>query len=347
MINKYAISAIKPGMKLGNDAISDNGKKVLAKHTVLTKWMIKRLQEWGCLFVDICEESHSFVGSKQQQQYIKEHAKIFASLSDAFNKTRHFKEVPISQMNDIAEYTIKTLLSSNSVISFLHLISTKDDYTFRHSLNVAIIAGIVGKWMFFSEEQLRDLVLAGLLHDIGKTAIPLDILNKPGKLTYQEMTVMKEHSMLGYKLILREKGISNAVKKAVLQHHERLDGSGYPKELLQNDISQIARIIAVADTYDAMTSHRIYRNALTPLLVMEELLQEMFGKLDAEICLLFINNTKEALIGSCVNLNNGTEGKIVFMNKQNTIEPLVQTATGHYIDLKKEKDLEILGFSGK
>ena len=328
-------------MKLGNDIITNDGKIILARHTVLTTSLIERLQEWGCLVVDISEESPSGLGT-EQQCYLDEQAKIVKSLGEAFTKTRHFKEVPISQMKDLADSTIKLLLSFNSLFIFLHLISNKDDYTFRHSLNVAVIAGIIGKWLFISDHQLRDLVLAGLLHDIGKTAIPLTILNKPGKLTSQEMDLMKQHSMLGYELIAQESEISTPVKEAILQHHERLDGSGYPQNLSQNDISRIASIIAVADTYDAMTSHRIYRNALTPFLVMEELLQEMFGKLDAEICLLFINNTKEALIGSSVRLSNGTEGKIVFMNTQNTIEPLVQTADGQYIYLKNEKDIEIL-----
>jgi len=341
LIHQYTISALRPGMKLGNDAITENGKKVLAKHTVLTKWMIERLQEWGCLIVDIFEESPSSPENKQQS-YIDQHAKIVKSLGDAFTHTRHFKEVPISRLQDIANSTIKTLLSFNSVISFLHLINNNDDYTFRHSLNVAVIAGVVGKWLQYSEDQIKDLVLAGLLHDIGKTGIPLDILNKPGKLTAQEMDVMKQHSRLGYELIVREKEINSLVKEAILQHHERLDGSGYPKNLLKHDISRIASIIAVADTYDAMTSHRVYRDALTPLSVMEELLQEMFEKLDAEICLLFINHTKEALIGSFVRLSNGIEGKIVFMNKQNTIEPIIQVANGHYIDLKNEKNLQIL-----
>ncbi|MBC8016327.1 MAG: HD-GYP domain-containing protein [Sporomusaceae bacterium] len=343
MEKNYALSAIKPGMILGKDVLTANGKIVLAKHVVLTRLMIERLQEWGCRNVDILEESRPSLETKQQC-YMNEHAEIVKSLGDAFKKTRHFKEIPISHMNDITNSTIKKLLSFNSVISFLHLINSKDDYTFRHSLNVAVIAGVVGKWLLFDDVQLRDLVLAGLLHDIGKTRIPLRILNKPGKLTPKEMDIMKQHSRLGYELIVQEKEISTAVKKATLQHHERLDGSGYPNNLFQKDISKIACIIAVADTYDAMTSHRIYRNALTPLLVMEELLQEMFGKLDAEICMLFINNTKEALLGSSVRLSNGTEGKIIFMNRQNTIEPIVQTAEGQCLDLKNQKNVEIIDF---
>lgn len=343
MNKKYAISAIRSGMILGKDVISASGKIILAKDAVLTQLMIERLLEWGCRTVHIFEESKPLLKDKQQC-YMDEHAEIVKSLGDAFKKTRHFKEVPISQMNEIAASTIKRLLSFNSVISFLHMINSKDEYTFRHSLNVAVIAGVVGKWLLFDNAQLKDLVLAGLLHDIGKTRIPLRILNKPGKLTQKEMDVMKQHSRLGYELIIQEKEISTAVKQAILQHHERLDGSGYPKNLLKNDISQIASIIAVADTYDAMTSHRIYRNALTPFLVMEELLQEMFGKLDAEICMLFISNTKEALLGSKVRLSNGTEGQIIFMNRQNTIEPIVRTADGRCIDLKNEQNIEILDF---
>ena len=343
LISKYAISAVSPGMKLGSDAITEKGKIILAKHTILTESMIGRLKEWGCLVVDIFEDSQFLIKNKQQR-YMEEHTKIVESLGDAFNKTRYFKEVPISQMNDIADCTINTLLSFNSVISILHLINDKDDYTFRHSLNVAVIAGVVGKWLLFTKDQLKDLSLQACCMILGRLRIPLEILNKPGKLTYHEMDFMRQHSMLGYELLAKEKDISTPVKMAILQHHERLDGSGYPKNLLKNDISRLASIIAVADTYDAMTSHRVYRSALTPLLVMEELLKEMFERLDAGTCLLFINNTKEALVGSHVRLSNGTEGKIIFMNKQNTIEPIVQTAEGEYINLKNEKNIEIITF---
>lgn len=346
-IKKYPLAEILPGMKLGKEVVTESGKVILAEHTILTEWMIERLQEWGFNSIEIHEETKedpSTALAEEQKYYIDEHAKILSSIESAFQKTRNIKEVPINEINDIADCTIKTLLSLNGVISYLHLINTKDDYTFRHSLNVAVICGVIGKWLNFSGEKLKDVVLAGLLHDIGKTRIPVEILNKPAKLSGNEMSFMKQHPMLGYELIFGSKEIGASVKMAILQHHERLDGTGYPQSLFKNDISQEAKIVAVADTYDAMTTHRIYRSSLTPFLVMEELLQEMFGKLDAEICMLFINNTKDALVGSKVRLNNGAEGKIIFINKEYNIKPIIQTSEGQCIELKNEKNIEIVAF---
>ncbi len=346
-VKDYPLAEILPGMKLGKEIVTDSGQVILAQHTILTEWMIERLQEWGFnsiyIHEEIKEDQNTALG-EEQKYYIEEHAKILGLIDSAFQKTRNIKEVPISQINDIADCTIKNLLSLNAVISYLHLINTKDDYTFRHSLNVAVICGVIGKWLHFSEDKLRDVVLAGLLHDIGKTRIPVEILNKPAKLSTNEMSYMKQHPMLGYELVFGSKEIAAPVKMAILQHHERLDGTGYPQGLLKNDISQEGKIVAVADTYDAMTAHRIYRSALTPFLVMEELLQEMFGKLDAEICMLFINNTKDALVGSKVRLNNGAEGKIIFINKEYNIKPIIQTSEGKCIELKNEKDIEIVAF---
>lgn len=121
--------------------------------------MIIRLKEWGCLSVDILEEynQQSSLG-KEQEYFIEEHAKIVVAIGDAFNKVRRFKEVLLSEIMDIANSTIKRLLNLNSVISYLHLINNKDDYTFRHSLNVAVISGVIGKWLHFSEGQIMNIV---------------------------------------------------------------------------------------------------------------------------------------------------------------------------------------------
>ena len=346
-IVKYLIANVKPGMKLGTTIISEHGRVILSEHAILTDTMIFRLEEWGYTEVFI-EETNvpDYIDSAKQrrQYYIAEHTKIVHALSDAFYKARYFKKVPYQQMYELAEQTMHSLLDMNVVISYLHMVNSTDDYTFRHSVNVGVIAGIIGKRLKLSEPQLVELVLCGLMHDIGKTRIPLEILNKPTKLLPSELKIMQEHSVFGYELIAGSRDISNNVKLGVLQHHERLDGSGYPDKLQGSGISQLARIIAVADVYDAMTSTRIYRKALTPFVVMEELLKEMFGKLDVEVCLIFLNRVRETLLGSLVRLSNGSIAKIVYVNHEQLNRPVVQTTEGLYIELAKQRSIDIIDF---
>lgn len=346
-IVKYLIADVKPGMKLATTIISQTGRVVLNEHTILTDSMIVRLKERGYAEVTIEEAAvpdRKAPRIKQKQYFIEEHANIVHILSDAFYKTRYFKKVPVQQLNELAEQTMYSLLDMNAVISYLHLVNSTDNYTFRHSVNVGVIAGIIGKKLKWQEQQLSELVLCGLIHDVGKTRIPLEILNKPTQLLVSEMKIMQEHALLGYELIVGSDDISNNVKLGVLQHHERLDGSGYPHKLQGDSISQIARIIAVADAYDAMTSTRIYRNALTPFAVIEELLKDMFGKLDAEVCLIFLNNARETLLGSLVRLSNGAMARIIYMNPDQSNRPIVQTTEGQCIELAKQRGIEIVDF---
>ena len=138
-----------------------------------------------------------------------------------------------------------------------------DDLTYVHSMNVALIASVIGKWMGYNQEKIKVLTLAGLMHDIGKLLIPEKILNKPGNLTDNEYEIMKKHVNLGYEQV-KNKFMPMSVKEAILLHHEKCDGTGYPFGLKSDKIPETAKIIAIADVYDAMTSSRIYRAPICP-----------------------------------------------------------------------------------
>jgi len=170
----------------------------------------------------------------------------------------------------------------------------------------------------------------------------LEILNKPGPLSAEEMAVMKEHPTRGYKLLEDTDRIPQSVKFGVLQHHERLDGSGYPESLTGGDIVDYARIIAVADMYDAMTSQRVYRSALTPFSVVAEVFGEMFARLDPAVALPFVSHVRDSLVGYLVRLSDGTEARVVYLDKERPAQPVVKLAGGDYVDLEKRRDLKIV-----
>ncbi|MBP2655433.1 MAG: rpfG 3 [Firmicutes bacterium] len=209
---------------------------------------------------------------------------------------------------------------------------TTTSYTFTHSVNVAVICGLIWRWL--GNTETSEMVLAGLLHDFGKTQIPLEILNKPDKLSETEMQIMRQHPILGLEMCKNDQRIPECVLAGIIEHHERLDGSGYPFGLTEERISPFGKIVAIADTYDAMTSNRVYRQAVTPFSVLTELFSEMFGKLDAKACTSVIDNLKETLIGYNVRLSDGTIAKVIYIDRSRQFKPLVETENGRYLNLE-------------
>jgi HD-GYP domain-containing protein (c-di-GMP phosphodiesterase class II) len=210
-------------------------------------------------------------------------------------------------------------------------------------VNVAVLSGIIGKWMDIRGQDLRDLIFAGLMHDIGKSQTPVAILNKPGKLLPDEMEIMKRHTTKGYYLLKEVPQVPLVVMWAVLQHHERMDGSGYPLRMRGENIHSFARIIAVADIYDAMTSDRVYRRRSTPYHVIENIFRQMFGELDCNVCSNFLFHIKDYMTGSVVLLSDGRQAEIVSPGSFPAGLPLVRTVDGQFLNLEQKRDIKIYG----
>lgn len=276
------------------------------------------------------------------RQFQEKHRDLVMTLQNVFQKTRYSGHVPMQVVEGLVTGVEELIYTIGVLNQIKKIVINKEDYTFRHSINVAIVAGLMGKWLGLAEYVIQQLVLAGILHDIGKTQVALSILNKPSELSLSEMSEMKKHPMLGYQLLQEYKEVPQLVKLWILQHHERLDGSGYPYARTGDQVSYHAQMIAVADIYDAMTSNRVYRNAATPFGVIDELCAEMFGKLDPHICTTFLDKLNESLIGNSVRLNNGTEGVIIHIDCIRGTKPLIKTSQGDCIDLEKIKQLQIV-----
>jgi putative nucleotidyltransferase with HDIG domain len=211
---------------------------------------------------------------------------------------------------------------------------SSDDTIYTHSLNVAMIARIIGKWLKWSREDLDQLVIAGLLHDIGKILIPPEVLNKEGRLTDEEFALIKSHAQKGYDLI-KDTNLDPRVKKAALMHHERCDGSGYPMHLQEILIEDFAMIIAIADVYDAMTATRKHRSAMCPFQVIAEFESDGLQKYKPEYILTFLRKMAVTYQNNQVVLNDGRSGKIILLNQNSLSKPLIQMNDGSCIDLAK------------
>lgn len=190
-----------------------------------------------------------------------------------------FEQKPMDYDQMLA--SVKSLITPGQTViqyfDMLHNLRSSDDSVFSHSLNVAMISRILGKWLKWSRDDLDALVIAGLLHDIGKITIPSEILNKEGKLTDEEFEQIRSHPRAGYDLI-RDLKIDSRIKKAALQHHERCDGTGYPMRVDEIMLDDFAMVIAIADVYDAMTAARKYRAPLCPFQVIREFERDGYHK---------------------------------------------------------------------
>ena len=237
----------------------------------------------------------------------------------------------------LLEMTMSLIRPGQTVIEYfdmIHNMRSSDDTIYTHSLNVAMIARIIGKWLKWPKEDLDQLVIAGLVHDIGKILIPPEILNKEGKLTDEEFAMIKSHAQKGYDLI-KDTALDPRVKKAALMHHERCDGSGYPMRLQEILIEDFAMIIAIADVYDAMTATRKHRSAMCPFQVIAQFESDGLQKYKPEYILTFLHKMAVTYQNNQVVLNDGRSGKIILLNQNCLSKPLIQLTDGSCIDLAK------------
>ena len=231
---------------------------------------------------------------------------------------------------------VKSLVTPGQTViqyfDMLHNLRSSDDSVYSHSLNVAMISRILGKWLKWSASDLDSLVIAGLLHDIGKLMIPPEILNKEGKLTDEEFEMIRWHPRAGYELI-KDLKIDSRIKKAALQHHERCDGTGYPMKASEIMLDDFAMVIAIADVYDAMTAARKYRAPLCPFQVIREFERDGYHKYKTEFLLTFLQHIASTYQNNRVILSDGQAAKIILLNQNSLSEPLVQLNDGSCIDL--------------
>lgn len=215
-----------------------------------------------------------------------------------------------------------------------------DDSTYAHSLNVAMLANILGRWLNFSDHDLKLLTVAGMLHDIGKVLMPPEIIKKPGRLTKEEYEIVKGHSLKGYQL-LKEKNVDETIAQAALFHHEKCDGSGYPAGLHGDKINELAKVITIVDVYEAMTANRCYREGICPFAVIRMFEEDGYAKYDPKYLIPFLQGISDTYIHNTVLLNDGRLGEVILTNKNIVSRPSV-LIEGEYVDLAMHPELNII-----
>lgn len=347
-----------PGMITAEDVYTYNNQLILPRGLVLTDKSITKLEFYSIINVRIEDDfSDEYAIIPDDGEDISYSDKVKKSPQFIEFKQRFDNEIPKFKnlMDSIAEGKstldlnnivgcVDNILESDSgyinVLDMLHNLRQYDDMTYVHCINVALLMNVFAKWLKMSPEDTRLATVCGLLHDIGKVAIPDELIKKPSKLSDTEYAMVKKHTLEGYN-ILRKFDIPECVMNSALMHHERCDGSGYPFGIKNSKIDTFAKMVAVVDVYDAMTSARIYRGPLCPFKVIEVYENEGLQKYDTHFIMTFLENIVNSYMLHRVRLSDGTVGDIVFINRSALAKPTIKCADGTFVDLSEHKDLTI------
>lgn len=340
------INHIKPGMVLGRSIHDKNGTKLLNHGNLITIEYLERIITLGYsgLYIDDDLSNEIDIDTtaidSMRTEAIISLKNIFIA-SDTSNPSAYQDE--FNFLSATLVKIVDEILSTKDIIINMVDLKIYDYYTYFHSVNVAILALIVGNALKFQKKQLIQLGMAAMLHDIGKKFTPIEILTKPALLTHEEFETIKEHPSNGYHFIKKFfPTISAITYVGILQHHERFDGSGYPAGIQGNDISIFGRILAVCDVYDALVSDRPYHKAHLPSEALEFLQGGSGTMFDPNVVLAFCNKVAAYPLGTAVILSNGEVGIVVEnyeeFNTRPKIKVIKNNVVSHFINLKADYD---------
>jgi len=246
------------------------------------------------------------------------------AITSMFNEVRMGQAVnAVDAMPLVEEITASVSRNEGALISLVRL-KHKDDYTYMHSVAVCALMVALSRQLGMDDKQTKQAGLAGLLHDIGKSAIPLEILNKPGKLTDEEFDIVRGHPKAGHEILLASNGVDEVALDVCLHHHEKVDGTGYPHKLASDEISIFAKMGAVCDVYDAVTSNRPYKEGWEPGVSLQRMAQWSKTHFDDRVFKGFVKSVGIYPIGSMVMLQSGRLGVVVDQNPVSLLKPLVK-----------------------
>lgn len=340
---------LKPGMKIDQLIVDRLGRNLVTKGSFLDEYIIDSLLKMGIMSVYIQdgeEEEEKVVLSPAAQKNIEKLHTDDRSKVTLSNSVRErvaqgiqyiYSNTESENMSDAADSIARDLIGAidnNDAIAIdINELKTSDEYTFKHSVDVATIAMILAKQQGMSKKEIYEIGVAGLLHDVGKTKVPIEILNKPGKLDDNEFAVMKQHSVFGYNMLKNRKDFKPEVLYAVLQHHEKTNGKGYPLGVQANQITPYAKLLMVADIYDALVTERPYKKAFSQRNAVE-MIMSMTGELDMSAMKSFLESMILYPVGSVVELSNGEKATVVKNNPHYILRPVVVgVETGNVYDL--------------
>ena len=371
MLKAFAVRSLLPEMLIGRTVYDGDTDIVLVEGgTVLDRDMIKLLKEKDVASVYVDEDSILAAVQKEKDikrereaaseatalperdakldsKYEEDYRYVYGEMEKLFQEAAITGKINMDILQPVmASGRLRDLYKEGATaVSMIYTMNQDGDYNIHHCVHLAILSGLMAKWMGLVGMDRQNLVLAGLFLDIGKQFIEKDLLEKKGRLTEEEFDILKNHVVDSFKLLEgSELSGRTDLMNGVIQHHERNDGSGYPSGLEADQISTFGKVLAVLDSYDAMASSRSYAEKRSPFEVFKILYADVLdGKLDSEYAVLFMRKLNAALNGCWLRLSDGTAGRIVYIDESRvTAMPVVQLVDGGFIDLNTVKDITVV-----
>ncbi len=340
-----------PGMRIDQTVVDRMGRNLIVKGAELDDYIIDSLIKLGIMTVYIQDGEYDEDDpdkvltpiAQKQVERLRTADRSKVTLSDSVRKrvsegiqyiyNNADSSKIVSATNNIAGELMSVISQNNAVAIDINALKTSDEYTFKHSVDVATISMVLAKQQGLSRKDIYEIGVSGLLHDVGKTKIPNEILNKPGRLDDEEFAIMKQHSVYGYQMIKDRPEFNNGICLGVLQHHEKINGKGYPLGFDANKICPYAKILTVADIYDALVTERPYKSAFTQKDAIE-MIMSMTDELDLNAMKSFLESMILYPVDSLVTLSNGERARVVKNNPNYILRPtVVSVESGKVYDL--------------
>lgn len=341
-IVEHRLKDLVTGMEVAKEIYGADGTALISPGTVLNRQTIEKLERWAVDRVTVFSQAaFNPLTDPQMQRFVQQYQTSVGAVEQAFDMIKASGEIPVALFQDTAQQMTADLYKTGNILDKLYHFPACDDYTYRHCVNVSVVAALIAMWLKYPGDIVNAVSLAGLMHDIGKALLPSELLNQPGKLAVTDYFKYQQHVQYGKTLLSKRSDVSPSVAEAILQHHEREDGSGYPYALKGDEIHPYAAIIAVADMYDEhLTINRDETSPVSPYTSLENLWGNV-NSLNARVCISFCESMTNFLSGNQVKLTDGREARVVCVNKRWPSLSMVQLADGQVIDLIDQSKVRI------
>lgn len=319
----------------------DDGKVMLSRGTRLKYSYLQRLRLLNYSHIYIMEPGDTEEDIKFLEP-VREETRVQARITvrEAIRSARQNRPVQMDNIHKVVNEIMDQVLYNNDVVYNMVDLKSHDDYTYAHSVNVCILSVLTGKTLGMNQADLKDLAIGAILHDLGKVFIEQELINKPGRLSPEEYAIVKEHARFGFDALRSKVNLSLLSAHVAYQHHEREDGTGYPRGLHSAEIHRFAKVVAVADSYDAMTTARVYKEAMMNHEAIEELVNQSSVKYHSGVINGFCKAVAVYPIGSLLRLN--TRESVVVINVTKTefrVKIIDGSNAGEYYDLYHMDDI--------
>ncbi len=379
-MNKIKIEDLKPGMKFSHAVYITPTNMLVGPEIAVKEKDLERLKKWGIAEVETSGEILNEVDySFKEEEEEKDESHLQSDLIQEYkalhkikDKFKNYYEDTVTDINtiltdikndkslnnmkifNIATDLISEVINNSHIfIFFASKMSKEDDYLAYHLLNTAIFSIIIGHLIKMDSKKLINLAAGSLIFDIGMARIPQAIVRKKEKLSSKELSIIKLHTIYGYKLLIKDSNLPSEIASIALQHHEQFDGAGYPRKLKEDQIDLFSRIVSIADSFEAMTKKRSYRNEFMSYEAMQNILNQSKNKFDPKLIRIFLSNMSIYPVTSLVKLNTNAIGMVIGTHGDIPLRPVIKIVIdefgdkipedeNRFVDLLKVQDLFIV-----